>query len=49
MVAVRVDSNENDALEVLRTHGARDIERTSGEWRDGAWIDFDPRRTSQRV
>jgi hypothetical protein len=49
MVAVRVDLNENDVLEVLRTHGARDIERTSGEWRDGAWIDFDPRRTSQRV
>ena len=49
MVAVRVDSNEDDTLQVLRTHGAGDVERTTGEWRDGAWIDFDPRRTSQRI
>jgi len=49
MVAVRVDSNEDDTLQVLRTHGVGDVERTTGEWRDGAWIDFDPRRTSQRI
>jgi hypothetical protein len=49
IVAVRVDSTENDVLEVLRAHGGRDIERTTGEWRDGTWIDFDPRRSLQRV
>ena len=49
IVAVRVDAGEDNALQVLRVHGANDIERTTGEWRDGAWIDFDPRRVSQRV
>jgi hypothetical protein len=28
----------------LRAHGALEIERAEGEWRDAAWIDFDPRR-----
>jgi len=31
------------ALAALRRHGARDIVQTQGEWRDGAWQDFDPR------
>jgi len=49
MVAVRVESSEAAALDVLRAQGALDIERTSGEWRDGAWVDFDPRRPVQRA
>ena len=27
---------------MLRAHGAKDIERASGMWRDGDWVDFDP-------
>jgi hypothetical protein len=45
IVAVRVDeSTERQAIEVLRTQGALEIERAQGEWHNGAWIDFDPRR-----
>jgi hypothetical protein len=44
MVAVRVlnDEAERTAIEVLRGHGAQDIERHEGEWRNGQWVDFDP-------
>ena len=44
MVAVRVlnDEAERTAIEVLRAHGAQDIERHEGEWRNGQWVDFDP-------
>ena len=49
IVAVRVESGEEAVLDVLRANGALDIERTSGEWRNGEWIDFDPRRTAQRA
>jgi hypothetical protein len=44
MVAVRVlnDEAERAAIEVLRAHGAQDIERREGEWRNGEWVDFDP-------
>ena len=38
---------EDQAVQVLRAQGAQDIERAEGEWRDGAWVDFDPRRTRQ--
>jgi hypothetical protein len=46
MVAVRVDrpGTEQPAIETLQRHGARDIERTEGEWRAGDWKDFDPRQ-----
>jgi len=48
IVAVRVDgATEEAALQALR--GAIDIERTTGEWRDGSWIDFDPRRIARRA
>lgn len=50
MVAVRVGSGgEEPVLRVLHAHGALDIERAQGEWRDGAWADFDPRRTPDLV
>ena len=45
MIAVNVDRSEMQAraVEVLRRHGARDIGRTEGDWRNGSWRDFDPR------
>jgi hypothetical protein len=48
MVAIRVDrpGSETPAIETLQRHGARDIERTEGEWQSGDWKDFDPRRPS---
>lgn len=44
MIAARVDrpGSEPRAIEVLRSHGARDVRRAEGEWRNG-WRDFDPR------
>jgi hypothetical protein len=45
MVAIKADAPgaEQRATEVLQRHGAKDIERTDGEWRGGDWKDFDPR------
>ncbi|MGQ0526099.1 MAG: hypothetical protein ACT4P8_20835 [Betaproteobacteria bacterium] len=44
VVAVNVSANasENLAADVLRQHGARDIERAQGTWTRGKWEDFDP-------
>lgn len=43
MLAVRVTSTTEAAVrEVLDDAGVRDIERATGEWRDGQWVDFDP-------
>jgi hypothetical protein len=30
------------ARAVLQSRGAQDIETAEGQWRDGAWVDFDP-------
>jgi len=54
LVAVCVDrtGKEQEAIEVLRAHGAHGIERASGVWSDGAtpaWTDFDPRRPVRLV
>lgn len=45
MIAVCVDraDTQSRAVAVLRRHGARDVGRTEGEWRDGSWRNFDPR------
>jgi hypothetical protein len=45
MIAICVDREgmQARAVAVLRRHGARDIGRAEGEWRDGAWRNFDPR------
>ena len=45
MIAVCVDraGTEDSAVSVLRRNGARDVGRAQGQWRDGAWRDFDPR------
>ena len=51
MVAVCVDrpDTEQQVLSVLRDSGAVEVERATGEWRDGAWVDFDPRRTPDLI
>jgi outer membrane lipoprotein SlyB len=49
MVAVRADGNEEAVIQALQAQGAMDIERASGEWRDGSWVDFDPRRTPELI
>ncbi len=44
LVAVRaVDfAKRVDAVNILRSAGAQDIERADGTWEAGHWIDFDP-------
>jgi hypothetical protein len=44
-LAICVDrpGTEAHALELLARCGARDIGRAEGDWRQGAWKDFDPR------
>lgn len=43
MVAVklRAETDEHAAVQVLELYGAKNIEKSIGEWRDGEWIDFD--------
>ncbi len=45
VIAINVDRAEMEAraFDVLRRHGAREVGRTQGEWRNGSWRDFDPR------
>jgi hypothetical protein len=31
-----------EAANILRTEGARDVERADGTWQAGKWVDFDP-------
>ncbi|MGZ3241428.1 MAG: hypothetical protein ACXWJK_14350, partial [Burkholderiaceae bacterium] len=47
MVAVSTDqtANEHDAVEILRSLGAEQIERADGTISEGNWEDFDPLRT----
>ncbi|MHB1332813.1 MAG: hypothetical protein ACYCY1_09460 [Sulfuriferula sp.] len=45
MVAIRIRESfgaESSLIHTLERHGAEDIEKTEGEWRDGEWLDFDP-------
>lgn len=50
MVAVRVTpTTESAVLETLEAAGARDIERATGEWRDGHWVDLNPVEPPQRI
>ena len=44
MLSVRIadPGNEAKVISALRTKGAADIEEAQGEWRDGAWKDFNP-------
>ena len=45
MVAICVDLPvfEARAIDTLKRFGAKDIERTEGQWQEGDWKDFDPR------
>jgi phage tail tape-measure protein len=51
MVAVRADDPEAEerAVRILDQHGAHEIERAKGEWRDGEWQDFDPRLPTETL
>ena len=50
IVAVSAGSvAEDELVRVLRAQGALEIERAQGEWRDGTWADFDPRRTPDLI
>ena len=51
MVALKLnaDMSEDTLLRLFRNHGAIEIERAQGEWRDGDWVDFDPRRSPRLV
>jgi len=50
MVAVRVTPRtESIVMDALQAAGVQDIERASGEWRDGQWIDFDPSHQPDRI
>jgi|SRR4051812_5114261 len=51
MVAVNaVDPTEQSrAVDILRSQGARQIERAEGRWENGAWLDFDPGATPQLI
>ena len=43
LLAVHVElGTETFASNLLKNHGGRDVERASGRWRDGKWMDFDP-------
>ena len=43
MVAVRVTPDtEAIVMDAMKGAGAQDIERATGEWREGHWVDFDP-------
>jgi hypothetical protein len=33
---------ETFASNLLKNHGGEDVERASGRWNDGRWVDFDP-------
>ena len=45
MVAVNAETAdaEQRAFEILRSHGAKQVERAEGKWENGKWLDFDPR------
>ena len=50
MVAVNVEHvPADDVIATLRQNGAKLIEMEDGEWRDGAWRDFDPVRPPRNV
>jgi len=49
-LAVRVSDREQDqAIEVLRSHQAHDLEMADGTLRDGEWVDFDPTQAVRLV
>lgn len=51
MIAVCADRAgvENEAISVLRKHGAQEIAGAEGEWVQGNWQDYDPRIHSDPI
>lgn len=50
MIAVRATPQTEAAIvETMRAAGVRDLERATGEWRDGHWVDFDPKRPARKI
>lgn len=50
MVVINADAKGADAaIAALRTAGAYEIERATGEWRNGGWADFDPNTRPELV
>jgi hypothetical protein len=51
MVAVHIDGSVpiDEVVRVLRAQCALEVESAQGEWRDGTWADFDPRRMPDRI
>jgi phage tail tape-measure protein len=50
MIAVRATPDTEVAIvETLRAAGVTDIERARGSWRDGHWVDFDPKKPAQKL
>ena len=42
VAALANPDNEMLALNLLKSHDGKDVERANGSWRDGKWVDFDP-------
>jgi hypothetical protein len=51
MVAVHIDGSVpiDEVVRVLHAQGALEVESAQGDWRKGTWVDFDPRRTPDRI
>jgi hypothetical protein len=50
MVAVRVTpTTETAVVEAFEASGADAIERATGKWRDGRWVDFDPMEAPDKI
>ncbi len=51
MLAVHITSDKDmqTIIERLRQAGAADIERATGTWENGDWVDFDPVTPPQRI
>ncbi len=51
MLSVRIanESIEHQVIASLREGEARDIERASGTWRDGDWVDYNPVEAPQLI
>jgi hypothetical protein len=50
MVAVRVTpATETAVVEAFEASGAEAIERATGKWRDGRWVDFDPLEAPDKI
>jgi hypothetical protein len=51
MIAVNAENAgaRTSAVGILQAHGAKQVEQAEGTWRDGEWVDFDPRTTPRLI